>query len=82
VNVKLELKNDNVQGEGREKDEKHYIGLVAMMVVERQPSTFLGSQKRKRKTYVPKVFIMILLEEIRVYNLMGFGWMAFCKISM
>jgi len=50
VNVKLELENGNVQGEGREKEEKHYIGLVAMLVVERQPSTSLESQKKKRKT--------------------------------
>jgi hypothetical protein len=82
MNVKLELENGNVQKEEREKDEKKYIGLIAMLVVEKQPSTFLESQKRKRKTYVPKVFIMILLEEIRVCNLMGFGWMAFCRISM
>jgi hypothetical protein len=30
-------------------------------------------QKRKKKTYVPKVFILILFEEIRVCSLMGFG---------
>jgi len=53
-----------------------------MLVVEKQPSTSLESQKIKRKTYVPKVFIMIFLEEIRVCSLMGFGWMAFCRISM
>jgi hypothetical protein len=62
VNVKLELQNGNVQGEEREKDEKKKKGLVGVLVVERQPSTFPESQKRKRKTYVPKVFIMIFLE--------------------
>jgi hypothetical protein len=35
VNVKLELENGNVQGEGREKNEKNKIGLVTMLVVEK-----------------------------------------------
>jgi hypothetical protein len=82
VNVKLELENGNVQGEGKEKDEKKYIGSITMLVVERQPSTLPESQKRKKKTYVPKVFILILLEKIKVYSLMGFGWMAFYMIYM
>jgi len=63
MNVKIELENCNVQREGREKDEKKYIGLVTMLMVEIQPSTSLESQKRKRNTYVPKVFIMILLKK-------------------
>jgi hypothetical protein len=72
ANVKLELENGNVQGEGREKDDKKDTGSAAVLVVDRQPSTSPESQKRKRKTYVPKVFILILLEETRVCSLMGF----------
>jgi hypothetical protein len=53
-----------------------------MLVVEKQPSTSPQSQKRKKKIYVSKLFISIILEEIRVHNLMGFGWMAFYRISM
>ncbi|CAK9220289.1 unnamed protein product [Sphagnum troendelagicum] len=54
ANVKLELENGNVQGEGREKDDKKDTGSAAVLVVDRQPSTSPESQKRKRKTYVPK----------------------------
>jgi hypothetical protein len=50
LNVKLELENCNVQGEGRKKDEKKKKTLIAMLVMERQPSTSLESQKKKRKT--------------------------------
>jgi hypothetical protein len=67
--VKLKLENGNVQGERKEKDEKKYIGSTIVLVAE-------------RKTYVPKLFILIILEKIRVHNLMGFGWMAFYRISM
>jgi hypothetical protein len=39
VNVKLELENGNVQGEGKEIDENKHIGSTTVLVVEKQPST-------------------------------------------
>ncbi|CAK9266551.1 unnamed protein product [Sphagnum jensenii] len=52
-NVKIELENVNLGGEGWEGDEKKDMGAV--VVVDRQPLTSPESQKRKRKTTIAKV---------------------------
>jgi hypothetical protein len=51
--VKLEPENGNVQGEGKEKDEKKYIGSVAMLVVE-TTINFSRIIKEKEKDMFPR----------------------------
>ncbi|CAK9869126.1 unnamed protein product [Sphagnum jensenii] len=52
ANVKIELENVNLGGEGWEGDEKKDKGAV--VVVDRQPLTSPESQKRKKKTTIAK----------------------------
>jgi hypothetical protein len=64
ANVKIELENVNLGGEGWEGDEKKDTGAV--VVVDRQPLTSPESQKRKRKTTVAKVLSLILFVETSI----------------
>jgi hypothetical protein len=64
ANVKIELENVNLGGEGWEGDEKK--DTDAVVVVDRQPLTSPESQKQKRKTTVAKVLSLILFVKTSV----------------